>query len=228
MSYRGQYLVDGFSIFYLPSAGVLKYIANKKSSKGLKVLAFGNPDLGDRKFDLPDAEAEVESIRKIIPQTKILLRAKATKNKAKEMLENYDIIHFAAQGLFVEDAPLNSGLLLAGKGQVDGTLTANEIFKIQFKGRAVVMSACEAAPGLSSTGIEIPVFIRSFLYAGSPSVVATLWDAEDTSTAVFTGFFYKNIKKSENIADALNITQNEMIKLGYEPYHWAGFFVNGR
>lgn len=228
MSYKRQYLIDGFSIFYLPGAGVLKYVMKKRPSSGLKVLAFGNPDLGNRQFDLPYAEAEVENIKKIIPQTDVYLRAEATKKKAREMLGNYDIAHFAVHGLFIEDAPMKSGLLLAAGPQRDGRLTAEEIFKLQFKGRAIVMSACKTALGLSSTGTEIMGLNRAFLYAGSSSVVATLWNIEDKSTAVFMDIFYKNLKKNEDIADSLKKTQKEMIRRGYEPYDWAAFILTGK
>ena len=228
MSYKGQYLSDGFSIFYLPGAGVLKYVMKKEPSRGLKVLAFGNPDLGNKQLDLPYAEAEVENIKKIIPQASVYLRAEATKNKVREMLGNYDIVHFATHGFFIEDAPMNSGLLLAANGQGNGRLTAAEIFKLQFKGRAIVMSACKTALGLSSTGTEIMGLNRAFLYAGSPSVVATLWNIDDKSTAVFMDIFYKNIKNNEDIADSLKKTQVEMIRRGYELYDWAAFILTGK
>ncbi len=228
MSYKGQYLIDGFSIFYLPGAGVLKYVAQKESSHGLRVLAFGNPDLGNKQLDLPYAEAEVENIKKILPQTNAYLRTEATKNKVRAMLGNYDIVHFATHGLYSEVTPMNSGLLLAAGTEGSGRLTASEIFKLQFKGRAIIMSACKTALGLSSTGTEIVGLTRAFLYAGSPSVVASLWNIDDKSTAVFMGIFYKNIKKNEDIADSLKKTQVEMIRLGYEPYDWAAFTLTGK
>ncbi len=228
MSYKGQYLIDGFSIFYLPGAGVLKYVMKKEPSRGLKVLAFGNPDLGNKELDLPYAQAEVENIKKIIPQANIYLRAEATKNKVRKMLSSYDIVHFATHGLFIEDAPMNSGLLLAAGPEENGRITAAEIFKLQFKGRAIVMSACKTALGLSSTGTEIVGLNRAFLYAGSPSVVATLWNIDDRSTAVFMGIFYKNIKKDDDLADSLKNAQMEMIRRGYEPYDWAAFILTGK
>ncbi len=228
MSYKGQYLIDGFSIFYLPGAGVLKYVMKKEPSRELKVLAFGNPDLGNKQLELPYAESEVENIKKIVPQASVYLRAEATKNKVREMVGNYDIIHFATHGLFVEDAPMYSGLLMAAGPEGNGRLTAAEIFKLQFKGRAIVMSACKTALGLSSTGTEIVGLNRAFLYAGSPSVVATLWNIDDKSTAVFMDNFYKNLKKNEDIADSLKKTQVEMIRRGYEPYDWAAFILTGK
>jgi CHAT domain-containing protein len=131
-------------------------------------------------------------------------------------------------GLFVEDAPIKSGLLLTPAAQDDGYLTAAEIFKLQFRGRMVVISACKTAPGISSTGEGIVAFNRSFLYAGSPSVVTTIWNVDDNSTATFMDIFYRNLEKNESIADSLRVTQNEMIRLGYTPFDWAAFILTGK
>jgi CHAT domain-containing protein len=227
MSYRGQYLPDGFSIFYLPWAGVLKYEMKKQPSQGLEVLAFGNPDLGDRQLDLPYAETEVGAIKKIVPLAKVFVRAEATKKKAMEMLDDYDIVHFAVRGIISSDLPLNSRLLLAAGDEGDGRLTAAEILKLRFKGRAIVMSAIGTQQDVFFTSAEIAKFNRAFLYAGSPSVVTTLWNIEDKSTAVFMNFFYKNLKKSESVADCMKETQIEMIRRGYAPYDWAAYILTG-
>jgi CHAT domain-containing protein len=71
-------------------------------------------------------------------------------------------------------------------------------------------------------------FNRSFLYAGSPSVVTTIWNVDDNSTATFMDIFYRNLEKNESIADSLRVTQNEMISLGYAPFDWATFILTGK
>lgn len=227
MNYRGQYLVDVFSVFYLPWAGILKYEMKKRPLAGEKILAFGNPDLGNRQMDMPLTEAEVSGIRKIFPQTKIFLRAEATENKAVEMLDDYDIVHFAVRGFLNGDLPMNSGLQMSSGGYGDGWLTAAEIFKLKFRGRAIVMSNCRIAPGLFSNGMEVVLINRAFLYAGSPSVIATLWPVEDKAVAVFMEILYKNLKANKTVADSLRKTQAEMINRGYAPHHWAAFILTG-
>jgi len=228
MSYKKQFLVEAFSIFYLPNTGVFKYAMDKQVSKGLKVLAFGNPDLGDRDMDLPYAAMEVESIKKRIDQTTAFFNRMATKSKVKELMGEFDIIHFATHGQFLPEFPMNSGLLLAPDSQDDGRLTALEILKLRFNGRAVVMSACKTALGMSSTGTEIVGLNRSFLYAGSPSVISSLWNVDDRATAQFMDHFYKYLEAEKDIADALKMAQVDMIRKGYAPYYWAPFILTGR
>jgi len=228
MSSKGQYLVDGFSIFYLPNAGMIKYIFTKQMPEEMKVMAVANPDLKGKQIELPYAAAEVESIKKNIPQTTIFQGNEATKEKVKENIGKYDVVHFAVPGIYEKSAPVKSGLMFNSPQSDDSRLTAGEIFKLKFKGRAILMSAFHAIPELSATGTEIAVINTSFLYAGSPSVLATIWSVEDKSRVNFMDIFYKNMKKDGSIANVLRATQNEMIKLGYPPYDWAAFMLTGR
>lgn len=228
MNYKGQFLVDAFSIFYLPNTAVFKYAMGKPVSMGMKVLAFGNPDLGDKDMDLPYAAMEVESIKKRIDQTSAFLYKEATKKKVKELMGDFDIIHFATHGQYLPESPMNSSLLLTPEPQDDGRLTALDVMKLHFKGRAVILSACKTALGMSSTGTEIVGLNRSFLYAGSPSVVSTLWNVDDRSTAYFMDDFYQYLKKGKDLADALKMVQVDMIRKGYTPYYWAPFILTGK
>ncbi len=228
LSHEGRYAVDRFSIFYLPNAGVLRYVTGRQASKGLKILAFGNPYLGTKNSDLPYAVREVEKIKKRIAQTTVFLGKQATKEKAMGMLGDYDIVHFATHGQFVPEFPMESSLLLAPGSRDDGRLTALEILRLRFRGRAIVLSACETALGISSTGTEIVGFNRSFLYAGSPSVVSTLWSIDDEATAYLMDSFYKHLERKEDVAAALRLAQLDMIRKGYAPYYWAPFILTGR
>lgn len=228
LSYKGRYLADGFSLFYLPGTGVMKYVMAKTREPGLKILAVGNPDLGDPSLDLPNAALEVEMIQKRISGTTLLTGKDATKVRIREMMGGFDVLHFATHGLFVPEAPLNSSLLLVPADKADdGRLTAAEIFKLRFPGRAVVMSACKTALGASSTGTEIVGLTRSFLYAGAPSVVSTLWNVADKETAAFMEDFYRRLERGKGVASSLQAAQQDMIRKGYAPYYWAPFILTG-
>jgi hypothetical protein len=71
---------------------------------------------------------------------------------------------------------------------------------------------------------------RTFLIAGAKSVVASLWDADDRSTATLMAHFYRQIAAGKSVAEALRAAQMEMLKeFGQDmpPYYWAGFTVIG-
>ena len=76
----------------------------------------------------------------------------------------------------------------------DGRLEVREIFGMDLKASLIVLSACETGLGKLSSGDELVGLTRAFIYAGTPSVVASLWSVEDSSTAQLMASFYKNLK----------------------------------
>ena len=227
MNYRGRYLVDGFSLFTAPSAGTLRYAASRKPVRGLRTLAFGNPEPGRRGLEMPFAGAEVERIKRRLVEVEAHIGREATRKRALELSGRFDILHFAAHGRFAAEAPLESSLFLAPSEGDDGRLSAFDVFRMRFPGRLVTLSACKASFGTNATGDEIAAFHRAFLYAGSPSVLSTLWNAGDRTTAVFMDLFYGEIRKGGAIDEALRVSQLEMIRRGYSPRVWAPYFLAG-
>jgi len=228
LSNRGQFLVDGFSIFYLPNAGVLKYAFERPLPSGMRILAFGNPDLGCGDMDLPHAEAELEAIKKRFGQAEVFLRREATKERVKKATGNFDIIHFATRSQFVPASPMSSSLLLAPALHDGGRLTAFEILKLRFQGRIVVLSACKTVVETGSNGIETIGLNRAFLYAGSPAVISSLWNANDRATSHFMDTLYRYLEKGVGTSDALKMTQVDFVRKGYDLSVWAPFILMGR
>lgn len=88
-------------------------------------------------------------------------------------------------------------------------LTLGEIFGLDLRQcRLVTLSACETGltdfRSLSDEYIGLP---SGFLYAGSPSVVSSLWAVNDLSTTFLMIKFYQNLKTTDSVAYALNQAQ---------------------
>ena len=75
----------------------------------------------------------------------------------------------------------------------------------------VVLSACETGLGKLSSGDELVGLTRAFIYAGTPSVVASLWNVEDSSTAQLMASFYKNLITMSKV-EALRQAQLQLIR----------------
>lgn len=211
LSPEGRYLIERYPIYYLSSASLLQFTKEKRKAKGDQVLALGNPDLGDPKMNLEFAELEAKEIRGLYPQSTVLLRRDATEQKGKTLSPQHDIIHFATHAELREDDPLSSAILLAKDGKEDGRLEVKEIFGMDLKAGLVVLSACETGLGKLSSGDELVGLTRAFIYAGTPSVVASLWKVEDSSTAALMASFYKNLKTMTKV-EALRQAQLGLIK----------------
>jgi CHAT domain-containing protein len=72
---------------------------------------------------------------------------------------------------------------------------------------------------------------RAFLYAGTRSILVSLWNVNDKSTAEFMQEFYAEIAGGRAVADALRRTKAAFIHSDRparrQPYRWAPFVLVG-
>jgi len=225
---NGRYLIEDYALTYLPSATVYKFCKEKAKKLGGKLLAFGNPDLGDPGLDIPFALIEAKAIGKLYSASKVLSRDAASEAAFKTLSPGYDILHLASHGLFNPDKPMDSALLLSSGGKEDGRLTMSEIFDLDINAGLVTLSACSTGMSRIKSGDELIGFPRAFIYAGVPSITATLWNVNDEATAVLMTLFYKNLK-TQSKAKALRMAQLDLLKkTNYKrPYYWAAFYLIG-
>lgn len=228
MNYRGKVIAEGFSVFHLPTAGMLGEVTSAKAPSALRILAVGDPNLADETLDLRHAAGELKAVRKRVGQTTVLLNERASEANVREWMAGYDVLHFAVRVRFDPDAPLRSSLLLTpGAGQ-DGALTALEIFRLRYAGRAVVLSGCDTRPEKDPEGRSFSAMRLAFLHAGSPSVVSTLWFVDDPAAARLLDLFYREVERKKSLSDALRAAQLQMLREGVPPHVWAAFGLTGR
>ncbi len=137
---------------------------------------------------------------------------------------------------------LLTGLLLAGAaaslpesetGELeDGILVAEEIVHLNLNTtRFVVISACESGLGEISAGEGVFGLRRAFQLAGAESVISTLWEIPDQSTARLMRQFYQGVQWG--LSSALHSAQRQALRSQREagvpehPYSWGAFVVYG-
>ena len=91
----GRYLVEKYPIYYLSSASLLQFVQEKRKAGGEKVLAFGNPDLGDPEKNLEYAEREAKEVKNVYPKSAVYVKKEASEEKSKSLSPSYDVLHFA-------------------------------------------------------------------------------------------------------------------------------------
>jgi CHAT domain-containing protein/Tol biopolymer transport system component/Tfp pilus assembly protein PilF len=225
-----SYLMEKHPLFFSPSASVLKFtFARKKAKKesgAVKVLALGNPDLGDLNYDLPLAEMEANAIKWDFPEIEVLTRDKATESWLTEHIEEYQIIHIASHGEFDPVNPLFSSLKLTKDTAEDGNFEVNEVFSLNINADIVTLSACQTGLGKITGGDELVGLNRAFIYAGTHSLLSSLWRVSDISTAILIKHFYRNYSQ-ETKAESLRKAQLLVKRLYPHPSYWAGFNLTG-
>ncbi len=222
-----DYLVDRQKLFYLPAASVLKYtLARRGAGKKLHILAIGNPDLGNASLDLPFAEREAGTLKWNYPNVTTLTRARATESWVREHISEFGIIHIASHGEFDPVNPLFSAIRLARDSTYDGKLQADEIYGLDIRADLVVLSACQTGLGDIRSGDDVVGMNRAFMFAGTHSLMSSLWRVSDVATAIMMKQFYRSYLqygKAESLSRAM-----QQVKSRYpHPGYWGAFVLSG-
>jgi CHAT domain-containing protein len=129
----------------------------------------------------------------------------------------------SCHGHFNSKDPMYSSLLFQGE-----FLRAKEILDLKLNTELVTLSACETGKNENKPGEELIGLTRSFLYAGAPSVLVSLWKVYSETTRDIMIEFYKELKnKKIDLAIALQTAQKNLIKNKNHPYFWASFVLVG-
>jgi CHAT domain-containing protein len=226
LSGQDKYLIQDYPIYYLSSASLMQFTHEKRRASSDRALIMGNPSLGDEAYNLRFAEREAKEVASVYPKSEVYLKAEASKLRALSLSPKSDVLHFAVHAELNEKDPMGSALLLAGEGKDDGRLRVGEIFSLDLKAGMVVLSACETGLGKLSNGDELIGLTRAFIYAGTPSIVTTLWKVNDRASYELMREFYRNLKAGKK-SDALRQAQLKTMKEFPEPFYWAAYQLTG-
>jgi CHAT domain-containing protein/TPR repeat protein len=224
---KPQILMNRFpkGVRYTPSCQLLQLAKTRKRPNFTHLFAVQNPTK-----DLTYADFEVAAIQSYFDSTSILEKDAATKAALDDTpLNTFHCVHFSCHGYFnsnqgqanksaliLADAELDSSsiefdserhlLLTAGKLlDLDKCLTLDAMFSLKFQlgqCRLVVLSACETGLiDFRNTSDEYIGLVSGFLFAGSPSVVSSLWAVDQVSTAFLFIKFYENLQSYSKLRE---------------------------
>ncbi len=226
-----SFLIEQKRFAYLASADLLNAVASvttidNSDGSTRPLLAMGNPD-----GSLPAATEEVSSLGKIFIHANIITGKDATVLRMTQSTAGISYIHFATHGFINSLEPKESYLLLAGDpGRLSVKDLVEDNYKLSFSGaRLVTLSACETNIGGFDPSAVYSSLSRAFTKAGAPTVVASLWSVNDTSTKDTMMLFYKELAAGQSKAEAMRRAQLSVMHdpRFAHPYYWAPFIVLG-
>jgi CHAT domain-containing protein len=258
------FLVREIDVAYVPSVSALGRLRASHPAEGApppsrNLLLVGDPQpaaegelsifaqsvVGPAPSLLPYVNEEMKALQDLYPgtQSQVLAGPAATFANLRDTSQKgpYRFVHFAVHGIFNENRPQYSGLILGcgPDSEDDGFLTTSEVFSLDLDCEQVVLSACSSALGEQITGEGLVGLTRGFMYAGARSVVAALWDVSGAATADFMGDFYGLLAADQmgDRAHALAEVKRRFIReentaqiSGHtlsHPYFWAAFVLSG-
>ena len=250
---RGRYLLESYILHYAPSGAVLQFTEARRrpAAREGRVLMVADPVPPvlsglDRPLPrLPGARAESRAIEALIPRGRLTSYedADAVERVVRDAASDKAVIHFATHAVIRDDDPFASFLALSPSDDDKGLLTAQEIYRFRLDADFVVLSGCRSAGG-RVTGDGVATFARAFIYAGTASVVASLWDVADEPTNRLFADFYRSWLAGASKARALRSAQLRLLHalragtvkidtaagrmaLPAHPALWAGFTLIG-
>lgn len=237
---------------------------SKQSAEKLgKMRVAGSTDTGELTWDNLDGTAqEIQSLAALAygeqeQADHIYTGIAANVDKVLALRQtgkigDYQYIHFAVHGLFVDGHPALNALVMTlpekakqykandyaayTKNQplrADGYLRAGDVASLGLNADLVVMSACETSLGHEVGGEGMVALPQSFLTAGAKAVVASLWSVDDAATSLFMQRFYRYLlKDKKRPRQALAATQRDFreekdLSAYRDPYYWAAFVLYG-
>ena len=220
-------------VAYENQGGAGKRIPSATSMRGR--IERGIADLsGVALNDLPQTRQEVEEISGIAGSDAVVLLGKNATETAfkKEPLADFRILHLAVHGFADTQYPERSALVLGvdPKSGDDGLLQVREIIRLRLNAELTTLSACDTGVGKLQGQEGISNLVEAFLVAGSKSVVASLWSAEDTSASALMERFYKRLAQGESASSALRNAKLDLLaQYGDQlnPFYWAAFIPVG-
>ncbi len=244
----GKYLIERHTILTAPSIQVLALTHQQRvrgegrgvrseGRKRARALVVGNPTMpflsaqnGERAeqlASLPGAALEATAIAPLLG-TQAITGDRATKVAIVRQMPQNRIIHLATHGLLEDFKGLGipGAIALAPSGKDNGLLTADEILDLNLNASLVVLSACDTGRG-RLTGDGVIGLSRSFIAAGVPSLIVSLWAVPDASTAFLMRAFYQNLNRSPDKAQALRQAMLATLKQYPNPRDWAAFTLVG-
>ena len=214
-------------LFYLPTASIVPLLQQKRKPEPSTTLLSISQSRPLGLENLRNADLTATEIAKLYGTTAFVGPA-ASETTLRSRAANSGIIFIAAHGNLNPVSPLFSRLVLAPDKENDGMLEVHEVYLMDLqKTDLVVLGSCQTQLGQQSRGDDIVSLNRAFIYAGTPTVIASLWRVEERATSELMIALFKNLKKGMSKAAALQAAQVQTRARYPSPYYWAGFVLVG-
>ena len=213
----GNYLIDDHTVSYSPSASIYYVCANRTANTFGPTLLLGMPD-----EKAPLIADEILALGSILPQSKAYLGSTATDDVLRAEGPASRIVHIATHGQFRRDNPLFSSIRLGSS-----YLSVYDLYQLRLPAELVTLSGCATGLNVVAAGDELIGLARGLFQAGAQSLLLSLWDVHDASTASFMCNFYGHLQKGLDRAGALRKAMLEVREQCPHPYHWASFVLMG-
>jgi len=177
---------------------------------------------------VPDQNApsildELRALSNILPHPQVFVGSAASEYVLKTVGANARVVHIATHGYFRQDSPMFSSIRLG-----NSYLSLYDLYQLRLPVELVTLSGCATGLNVVAAGDELIGLARGLFQAGTQSLLLSLWDVHDQSTADFMSQFYRRFQAGEGKAAAMREAMLELRRTYPHPYQWAPFVLMGK
>jgi CHAT domain-containing protein/tetratricopeptide (TPR) repeat protein len=241
-----SYLLEKYDVRYSYSSTLFLRNNREKSRKGkdIEVLGFApsfkrNDTITERKDTLRSGLAHLKWNVKELKNTgkyfkgSLYTGSKAGKKVFIEKAGSFPILHLATHGIVEDQNPMYSKIAFTQiKSSLDdGYLHTYELYNMNVNSDLTILSACDTGYGKLVKGEGVMSIARGFIYAGSRSIMMSLWQVSDFATCKIIDYFYKGLSEGMNKDEALRKAKLKYLRssdsIKSNPAYWAPFVLIG-
>ncbi|MEU8435031.1 CHAT domain-containing protein [Streptomyces sp. NPDC029216] len=199
------HLVDDLVVTYTPTAQVLRPTSDAPLLREALVVDDPRPVSAS---PLPWSGTERAAALAAARTGTVLAGPAATRTAVLGALAGPSLLHLSCHGAGRSDAPLQSGMLMAG----DEPLTVADLIALdgRIEAELVVMSACETFQVGTVLPDEVVSLPTALLQLGCRAVVATQWAVSSLTAALVIAAFYQRCADGSPPAAALHSAVNRL------------------
>jgi CHAT domain-containing protein len=213
-----QYVTDLCAVSYAPSASIYARCQQQASGGGKGALVLG---VADDQAPLIDAEAK--AVAAVLPDAQLCIGRDATEHVLRTAGRHSRIVHIASHGYFRPENPMFSGIRLG-----DTYLNVYDLYRLRLRADLVTLSGCATGANVAAAGDELLGITRGLFCAGAHTLLLSLWNVHDESTAALMTRLYRRIADGSAPVDALRDTMRDVRNEHPHPYYWAPFVLTGK
>ncbi len=213
-----EHVIDRHTVSYSPSASIFALSQSRTANSSGAALVFGIPDL-----QAPAILDEVQALTRVLARAELFIGKNATEHVLRSQGPNSRIIHIATHGRFRQDNPMFSAIRMG-----DSFLSLFDLYQLRLPVELITLSGCSTGLNVVSAGDELIGLARGLMHAGAQSLILSLWDVHDKSTAKFMTVFYRLLEEGRNKPAALRGAMLALRSSYPHPYQWAPFILVGK